>query len=105
MSQAELARRVGMQPSHLNHFLRGRGDVRVSRLLKILEALDVDLIKCLSAYVSVTQSELQSNSHGKFVDEDISVKWLRWSSLDQIAVRDLLANLDAHIKKTHDYAD
>lgn len=43
LSQAELARRVGMQPSHLNHFLRGHGDVRSSKLLEILLVLGVDL--------------------------------------------------------------
>lgn len=43
ISQAELARRVGMQPSHLNRFLKGHGDIRALRLIEILNELGFDL--------------------------------------------------------------
>lgn len=43
MSQAELARRIGMQPSHLNRFLKGHGDMGSARLVSLLSELGVDL--------------------------------------------------------------
>lgn len=43
ISQAELARRVGMQPSHLNRFLKGHGDIRALRFIEILNELGFDL--------------------------------------------------------------
>lgn len=43
VTQAELARRVGMQPSHLNRFLRGHGDIRSYRLMEILAEIGFDL--------------------------------------------------------------
>lgn len=43
LSQAEVARRVGMQASHLNVFLKGRGDLHSLRLMEILKELGIDL--------------------------------------------------------------
>jgi transcriptional regulator with XRE-family HTH domain len=42
-SQARLARSLEMQPSHLNHFLKGHGDVRSASLVNILSELGIDL--------------------------------------------------------------
>lgn len=48
LSQAELARRIGMQPSHLNRFLKGHGDMGSARLIQLFEELGVDLDQVLS---------------------------------------------------------
>lgn len=42
-SQARLAKKVGVQASHLNHFLRGHGDVRSALLVEILSELGIDV--------------------------------------------------------------
>lgn len=43
LSQARLAKDIGVQASHLNHYLKGHGDVRASLLLKILAELGIDV--------------------------------------------------------------
>ena len=52
ISQVELAKRLGMQPSHLNHFLKGRGDVRSAQLLRILRELGIDVEEALNREVA-----------------------------------------------------
>lgn len=45
ISQVDLAERIGAAPSHLNHYLKGHGDIRSSMLLEILSELGIDLEK------------------------------------------------------------
>jgi transcriptional regulator with XRE-family HTH domain len=48
-TQAELARRLGLRASNLNHFLRGHGDVRASLLLAILNELGISVEEMINA--------------------------------------------------------
>lgn len=41
LSQADLAKKIGVQPSHLNHYLKGHGDIRSEMLLKILAEVGI----------------------------------------------------------------
>lgn len=50
LTQAELARRVGMQPTHLNAFLKGRNDILAQRLTEILLELGLDLSDSLKKH-------------------------------------------------------
>lgn len=43
LTQVELAKRLGMQPSHLNIFLRGRSDIHSQRLIEFLEELGISV--------------------------------------------------------------
>ena len=42
-SQAQIADQVGVPASHLNHFFRGKGDVRSGLFVEILNSLDIDI--------------------------------------------------------------
>ena len=54
-SQARLARALEMQPSHLNHFLRGHGDIRSASLVNILTELGIDLDSILEKELAKVQ--------------------------------------------------
>jgi len=43
MAQAELARRAGMLPHRVHEFLRGKRDIYVETLERILDALELDI--------------------------------------------------------------
>jgi transcriptional regulator with XRE-family HTH domain len=43
LTQVELSKRLGMQPSHLNIFLRGRSDIHSQRLLELLNELGISV--------------------------------------------------------------
>lgn len=45
MTQAELAKRAGMQPTQLNHFLMGRREPRIKSLRKLSEATGINIQK------------------------------------------------------------
>ena len=47
VSQAELARRVGMLPNHLNVFLQGKGDIHSARMVELLSELGIDVEEML----------------------------------------------------------
>jgi transcriptional regulator with XRE-family HTH domain len=47
VSQAELSRRVGIQPSHLNRYLKGHGDIRSALLISVMEELGIDICEIL----------------------------------------------------------
>lgn len=57
LSQAELARRIGMQPSHLNRFLKGHGDMGSARLISLLGELGVDLERVLNDAIAQAKGE------------------------------------------------
>lgn len=71
LSQAELARRVGIQPSHLNRFLKGHGDIRSFLFASLLEELGINIAQIIereflqrSSARSTTKSERDSNHIG-----------------------------------------
>lgn len=43
VTQVELSKRLGIQPSHLNIFFQGRGDIHGQRLIELLLELGVDV--------------------------------------------------------------
>ena len=43
LTQAELARRLEIKPSNLNHYLRGHGDVHADLFISILKELGIDI--------------------------------------------------------------
>ena len=43
LTQVELAKRLGMQPSHLNIYLRGRSDIHSQRLIQLLEEIGISV--------------------------------------------------------------
>ncbi|HMN70087.1 MAG TPA: helix-turn-helix transcriptional regulator [Bdellovibrionales bacterium] len=43
LTQVELSKRVGMQPSHLNIFLKGKSDIHSERLVELLEEIGVSV--------------------------------------------------------------
>lgn len=52
MTQAELARRLSLQPSNLNHYLKGHGDVRAELFVRILRELGVDVEDLLNREIA-----------------------------------------------------
>jgi transcriptional regulator with XRE-family HTH domain len=52
LSQAELSRRLSIQPSNLNPFLKGHGDVRAELFVKILQELSVDIEDLMNREIS-----------------------------------------------------
>lgn len=61
LSQAELARRIGMQPSHLNRFLKGHGDMGSARLISLLQELGVDLEQVLNDAIAKARGESETD--------------------------------------------
>lgn len=56
LSQAELARRAGLQPSQLNVYLQGRGDLHSRKLVRILLELGLDIETLLEQRISQRRS-------------------------------------------------
>src|SRR4051812_43889040 len=48
MSQASLARKLGLKPSNLNHYLKGHGDIRAETFVRLLKELNVDIEEILN---------------------------------------------------------
>src|SRR5262245_17823272 len=42
-TQAELARRLDLKPSNLNHYLKGHSDIRASLFVRLLKELNIDI--------------------------------------------------------------
>lgn len=43
VSQAAVAEEVGVPASHINHYFRGKGDVRSELFIEILKSLNIDI--------------------------------------------------------------
>lgn len=56
LSQAEMARRIGMQPTHINLFFQGRGDLHGQRLIAVLRELGIDLEKQVNDAIDEIQN-------------------------------------------------
>jgi transcriptional regulator with XRE-family HTH domain len=57
LSQAEVARRIGMQPTHLNAFLKGRGDCHSRRVFDLLDELGLSVEEMLLQRLTEAQPE------------------------------------------------
>ncbi len=49
VSQADLARRAGIDPSVLNHFLKGKREPRIANLRKLAKATGISVDKLVEA--------------------------------------------------------
>lgn len=61
LTQVELARRLDMQASHLNHYLKGHGDVRSSSFLKILGELGIDMSTVIDQEIAKRRTPLNES--------------------------------------------
>ena len=96
ISQAELARRIGMQPSHLNRFLKGHGDMGSSRLLSLLSELGVDLENVLDKAIALKKTESSSHAPSLLSLESEALRnWTR--RLQEESLRDRGTLLDDHL--------
>jgi transcriptional regulator with XRE-family HTH domain len=62
ISQVELSRRLGMQPSHLNIFLRGRSDVHSQRLISLLYELGINIEAHVDAALDIRALSPQNDT-------------------------------------------
>ena len=97
LSQAELARRIGMQPSHLNRFLKGHGDMGSARLISLLSELGVDLEAVVVAAIekqkpAVSASTQDSELSG--LESEALNNWVRRLREESFRERELEKNND-----------
>ena len=69
LSQAELARRVGMLPSHLNVYLQGKGDIHSGRFIEILAECGIDIEELVDKKLAV---RIKGDSASAAIDLSVS---------------------------------
>jgi transcriptional regulator with XRE-family HTH domain len=50
MTQADLAKRAGLNPAAINHFMQGRREPRIANLRKISEATGISIEKLVEGF-------------------------------------------------------
>ncbi len=86
LTQAELARRVGMQPSHLNLFLQGRGDIHSQRFVDILSELGIDIESQLERYIAQKSGDLSDEKNPGVSAERVLAKLRKMSKAEMEAI-------------------
>jgi transcriptional regulator with XRE-family HTH domain len=87
-SQSDIAKDVGMQPSHINRYFNGANDITSSHFVDILKALGIDLEEIILKEFE----KLTGDENGTIEDFSTSVKYLL-DSLDEIGRQTALSNL------------
>lgn len=91
LSQAEIARRVGMQASHLNVFMKGRGDLHSLRLMEILKELGIDLEDQLD--LAIRRQRARKSGQHLHDGEDLLTSLQQISRAERESLRRIISRL------------
>jgi transcriptional regulator with XRE-family HTH domain len=84
LSQSSLAKKLGMQPSNLNLYLRGHKDIRAELFLELLKVLGVDIREQLVA--KITTASGSRDSYGVSTADAIESLLLHFDSWERMAL-------------------
>lgn len=92
LTQAEVARRLGMQASHLNLFLKGKSDLVSQRLLQLLKELDVDVEQLVDEALEKTAAPDTASTETTEA-ENLQNQLLRLPRVDRDSVLNILKKM------------
>lgn len=95
LTQAEVARRLGMQASHLNLFLKGKSDLVSQRLLQLLKELDVDVEQLVDQALekSTASDPAKLETAEALETENLQNQLLRLPRVDRDSVLNILKKM------------
>lgn len=87
LTQVELAKRLGMQPSHLNIFLRGRSDIHSQRLVELLSEMGISI----EEQVDRALAKLVEGARAE--DDELAVAFRRMSRAERESLSLIISRL------------